>query len=123
MPSISKDDLFRAILAMDVYHRNYNQGIKPEYFSSQAQIGTATIARNSSNDGLIGGVDHKSIGFFAQEYTWNGKTIIAYRGTDSGFDDFSETGDVLNGYGIAAGRPDGPQARAAFEPARFAFHA
>lgn len=112
MPTISKDDLFRAVLAMDVYHRNYNSGIKAEYFSSSTQIGTATIARNSEPLGSIGGIDHESIGFFAQEYTWNGKTVIAYRGTDSGFDDFSETGDVLNGYGIAAGRPDGPQARA-----------
>lgn len=28
MPMISKDDLFRAILAMDVYHRDYNAGTK-----------------------------------------------------------------------------------------------
>lgn len=26
MPTISKDDLFRAILAMDVYYRDYNSG-------------------------------------------------------------------------------------------------
>ena len=85
MPTISKDDLCRAVLAMDVYHRDYNAGIKPAYFASSTQIGTAMIGQNSKNLALTGGVQHESIGFFAQEYTWNGKTIIAYRGTDSGY--------------------------------------
>jgi len=34
MPStITKDDLFRAILALDVYHRGYNAGLRarPEF--------------------------------------------------------------------------------------------
>lgn len=36
MPTITKDDLFRAILAMDDYHRDYNSGIEPARFAFHA---------------------------------------------------------------------------------------
>ena len=113
-PTISKDDLFRAVLALDVYHRGYNGGLGLSE-AAGTQIGDATIGRSSSDLTLIGGVQQETIGFYALEYTWNGTTVISYRGTDSGFDDFSSDGDVVNGYGIGAARPDGPQARAAIE--------
>ena len=112
--TISKEDLFRAVLALDVYHRGYNSGLN---LGETGQIGDATIGRSSGYEengqvgAPIGNIDHETIGFFAQEYTLSdGTKIIGYRGTD---DEFSVggNGDVLNGYGIAVGRPDRPRLR------------
>ena len=68
--------LFKAILAMDVYNRGYNEGV----FVTDTQIGTATIA-TASPTGLNSA--ERAASFFAQAYTLaNGTTIVAYRGTD-----------------------------------------
>lgn len=108
--TINKDDLFRAILAVDVYHRGYNAALNV----SGTQIGNALVGNSSSKKGpnntngaLIGDVLDSSIGFYAQEYTIeNGtKKIIAYRGTDDGIGNTASIGDLQNSYGIAVGRP------------------
>jgi len=76
------NDLFMAILAMDSYNRGYNSGIAALTGTS---IGNATIGADSSiltdsngNDGV-----DEAVSFYAQSYTWNGQTVIAYRGTDA----------------------------------------
>lgn len=67
-------DLFRAILAMDSYNRGYDPGI----VLTGNQIGNADLVTTVE---LPAGSEAAS--FFAQAYTWNGGTIISYRGTDS----------------------------------------
>jgi hypothetical protein len=72
------DDLFRAILAMDAYNRGYNAGIGSGPLGLGgvgSQIGNATVTRQD------GEATAQAAGFFAQSYTWAGKTVISYRGT------------------------------------------
>lgn len=91
------NELMLAILAMDAYNRDYGAGL----VLGGTQIGTATLASNSSVLVDAGGsrVDQPA-SFFAQAYTLaDGRTVISYRGTDDPFT------DVVNGYGIGAGQP------------------
>lgn len=116
IPSVTRDDIFLAILAMDTYHRGVHSGVgenREDGLGSAigTQIGTANIAGYKNLDTPDDGSE--AIGFVAFRYSWNGKIVYAYRGTDRGFGDFSTTGDIVNGYGVGAARPDGPQARAA----------
>jgi len=67
------NDLFMAILAMDAYNRGYNAGINLD--PTVLQIGNATIR---TDDLPVGS---QAASFFAQAYTWNGQTVISYRGT------------------------------------------
>jgi hypothetical protein len=83
------DDLFRAILAMDAYNRGYNSGIGPingGLGGVGSQIGLATVTRQD------GEAAAQAASFFAQAYTWNGKTVIAYRGTETASMRRSHTG-------------------------------
>ena len=70
------DDLFLAILAMDSYNRGYNAGLVVQ----GTQIGDAQLNQNSEIFGP--GVD-AAASFFAQAYSWEGQTVISYRGTDA----------------------------------------
>ena len=119
-------DLFLAILSMDSYNRGYDQGIKPAKISG-SQIGNATISQTSAVLGQEGGERRdESVGFFGIAYSWGDETIISYRGSDK-IAGFSENllqflgvlpagdNDVINGYGVAAGYPNGPQAKLAIE--------
>jgi hypothetical protein len=105
------DDLFRAILAMDSYNRGYNAGIgDPVTGLPGTQIGNATINNTPNPAG------YQAAGFFAQSYTWAGKTVISYRGTDNLYGNLSSlftNGDIWNGYGVGAGSPQGKQAELA----------
>ncbi len=125
--TILKDDLFRAVLALDVYHRGYNVGLGVQ----GTQIGDAVLGSSSSDQngaliGLSAPETDQNIGFFAQEYTLSdGTKIIGYRGTDDDFtlpslalaDPFAPGPwtDMENGFGIGVGSPIGPQALAALE--------
>jgi hypothetical protein len=84
--------VFKSILAMDSYNRGYNPGIQ----LSGSMIGNAQIR----NDPLP--VGYESASFFAQAYTWNGETVISYRGTDKG-SFFDPGADPQNGYDLAFG--------------------
>ncbi|MBX9664409.1 putative Ig domain-containing protein, partial [Novosphingobium sp.] len=77
--SNNSPDLFRAILAMDVYNRDYNAGV----VVSGTAIGIANLGSNSSILKDSGGARlDQPANFFAQAYIWNGNTTISYRGTD-----------------------------------------
>jgi hypothetical protein len=66
--------LLYALLAMDVYHRGEAGGLAglvPDTEIEDTERGRSSVLGSA-------------IGFFAQSYTFNGQTIIAYRGTDDG---------------------------------------
>src|ERR1700736_6450037 len=66
---LANDPLFAAIFAMDSYNGGSNAGL----IAPGQSIGDAT---------LIQILSPTNAGFFAQAYTWNGETVISYRGTD-----------------------------------------
>ena len=74
------NELFLAILSMDSYNRGYGAGIEGLSQAPGTQIGTATIGGNAETDLLSGAA--QSAGFYALSYSWNGQTVISYRGTD-----------------------------------------
>jgi Protein of unknown function (DUF2974) len=86
------NDLMLAILAMDSYNRDYNQGI-----ILSGNVGTAALRAFELPQ------RYEAASFFAQAYTWNGQTVISYRGTDVFSTDFS------TGYGIGHGFSGGAQ--------------
>jgi hypothetical protein len=77
----TQQDVMLALLSYDAYSRGKNPQLlyKADEASTLATtIGTATW--NISSDRLVGAT---SVGFSASQYTLtNGKTVIAYRGTD-----------------------------------------
>ncbi|HMJ07272.1 MAG TPA: hypothetical protein VK474_13515 [Chthoniobacterales bacterium] len=85
--------LFKAILAMDSYNRGYNSSVKVDELATH--IGTALILPNSSIRPATQAGD--AFGFFATAYSWNGETIISYRGTDAFLV------DIVTGYPTGAG--------------------
>jgi hypothetical protein len=94
------EKLFLAILAMDAYNRGYGAGMQSEGATAEqgllgTKIGTATIglASETKRDSL-----EVSASFYAQSYTWNGKTVISYRGTDN-----IPGGDFTQGWSVGAG--------------------
>ena len=101
------DDVFRAILAMDSYNRGYLPGI----VLTGTELGTAVL-RNDPNP-----TGYQAASFFAQAYTWNGHTVISYRGTDQASPSWTNwtLGDVLNGWSTGLGNPGTTQARLAVE--------
>lgn len=95
------DDVFRSILAMDSYNRGYDAGINLD----GNQIGNATLRYIDLPTG------YESASFFAQAYSWNGETVISYRGTN----DPEKIGDALNGWLTGFGWADTPQAMLALK--------
>ena len=78
-------ELFKAILALDAYHRVYSPGLflaTPKLDVSQSRLGTAVI--RSDSDILDGSTSNRAqaVSFFAQSYNWNGQKVISFRGTD-----------------------------------------
>ena len=67
-------DLFMAILSMDAYNRGYNSSIVA---LTETSIGNATVGIAKGDQAA------QDVSFYAQSYTWNGQTVIAYRGTDA----------------------------------------
>jgi hypothetical protein len=106
--SISSN-LFLAILAMDSYNRGYGAGIQLD--AAQTKIGTALLGLQSSSNQNSPEV---AAGFFAQSYSWNGTTVISYRGTNA--DSVANfLTDAWNGYGTSQGNPNNSQAFLAAE--------
>ena len=96
---MSISNLMLAILAMDSYNRTYNEGI----IIPGSQIGTAMLRTVELPQG------YRAASFFAQAYTWNGQTVISYRGTDQPTAGNGLGGDIWNGYGLATGSPHSAQ--------------
>ena len=92
-------DLMLAILAMDSYNRGYNAGVN----LTGSTVGDATVSLESSIS--LGLENTQSTGFYAASYSWNGKTVISYRGTDSPFGSGAIGGDVANGWILSLAAP------------------
>ncbi len=126
-------DLFLAILSMDSYNRGYGEGISnlPVVLNS-TKIGNAKIVRQSD---VLPGSDGVASGFYAIAYDMTGvagfaagERVISFRGSDNidkseAFSNFILGGifgsptaeDITNGFGVAFGVPNGPQATLAIE--------
>jgi hypothetical protein len=124
-------DLFLAILSMDSYNRGYGASLNLPVGATH--IGRAKILPDSEARLEITG--REAVGFYAIAYDMSGvsgfaegERVISYRGTDGEISalgsawDFirsrfggSTDNDVINGYGVALGHPDGPQALLALE--------
>jgi fermentation-respiration switch protein FrsA (DUF1100 family) len=86
------DDLFLAILSLDSYNRGYGVGMADV---SGNQLGTATITSQGFTE------TQKAAGFYATAYSWNGHTVISYRGTS--FVGSPDPSDVIQGWTLSAG--------------------
>jgi hypothetical protein len=92
------NDLFRAILSLDSYNRG-GQDWKAGINLTGTTIGTASIRQDAQPVGA------QTASFFAQAYTWNGTTVISFRGTDKAFPSWQNgtLGDFANGWFMGAG--------------------
>lgn len=103
-------DLFLAILALDAYNRGYNRGMtfngnfNGNSDSTGTQIGDATIQAISADP---------TTSFYAIAYSWEGETVISYRGTT--FPGAPDLGDVLNGWTLSIGYAQAAQAQMALD--------
>ena len=102
------DDLFLAILSMDAYNRGYAAGLGSGPLGLGdvgSSIGNATVITQSPSNPNSLEVQKP---FFAQAYTWNGQTVISYRGTDTP-SPFSSGNDFWTGWTLGAGFPSASQ--------------
>jgi hypothetical protein len=125
-------ELFLAILSMDSYNRGYGQGVL--FNTGDSTSGQNEAGRTIGNATVIDvplPAGSSASGFYGIAYDVSGAgvagltgTVISYRGSDSirlpgdGF--FSDAltrlfggstdNDVISGYGVAPGFPNGPQA-------------
>ena len=97
--------LMTAILSMDAYNEGYglNNGPGPTVIlpgmganGTVTQIGSAVIDQN-------GILSDAATGFYGITYTWNGQTIIDFRGTDNPSPSLTTLGDILGGWVTGAG--------------------
>jgi fermentation-respiration switch protein FrsA (DUF1100 family) len=96
-------ELMLAILAMDSYNRGYNAGIKspnagPNEGLTGNMIGNASIESQSSS--LLDSPS-RNASFFAISYSYNGQTVISYRGTDNYYP--RQDNDITTGWVTGAG--------------------
>ncbi len=99
--------LYKAILSLDAYNRGYDAGIN----INENSIGNATINTDSFDLGLLNEGTQNEIrvdenaSFYAVAYSYNGETIISYRGTD-------DASDIWNGWTTGVGNANSHSARA-----------
>lgn len=86
-------DFLLAILAMDSYDREYDEGIVIE----GDKIGSATF-KTYDDVGVTSDIftNWQSAGFYAAAYELPGETVMSFRGTDRPI-------DVLTGWPVGAG--------------------
>lgn len=99
--------MFLAILSMDAYYRNANGTLNTDPF-----VGVSNLQPKQL--GLANEIDQEndsSTAFFADAWNWSGQYVVVYRGTV--FSQF--TTEAINGYGVGAGSPNGPQTREAIK--------
>jgi hypothetical protein len=98
-------DLMLALLSMDSYNRGLNTGLDlSAWGASSTNLGNATIEEIPEDIDIANWI---TAGFSAQAYTWNGKTVISYRGTDNPSFLASPNGpsDIVNGWIAGVGVP------------------
>jgi hypothetical protein len=95
--TISKE-LMYALLAMDSYNRGYDQGVAG-LGGAGSKIGSAILQVSPNSISLT---DWQAAGFYAASYTFNGETVISYRGTDN-YNPFASGNDIVNGWISALG--------------------
>lgn len=112
------DRFVNAILTLDVYNRGYGEAIRG--LAPAGRIGNVRIVSDSERLGRADGarVD-QTAGFYAIEYEFNGRTIIAYRGTDEFVAEIGGS-DIVNGWTLGAGDTATPQAGLAIKFYRLA---
>ena len=93
------DKVMMSLLAMDVYNRGDDPGVLGLSTNNGTQIGTATVSSFLT--------DIPS-SFHAISYTWNGKSVISYQGTDD-----IPGGDLLHGWTLGGGFDSASQAQTA----------
>lgn len=110
--------LFKAILAMDSYSRDYLQAVRADtsHDITETALGAATILLTSEDEEAVTG-NAQDTGFYAIAYQYvdgndDLQTVISYRGTDEGL--FSGN-DRYKAFPIGGGWPDTPQSKMAFE--------
>jgi hypothetical protein len=99
-------NVFRAVLAMDSYNRGYRPNVNGLSDATGTMLGTASIIRNANDpDGVA-----RRAGFYATAYSWNGETVISFRGTNINqvetlgeFVSLPALNDVFNGWSLAFG--------------------
>ena len=110
-------DVFRAILAMDSYNRGYGAGVND--LTEGGTIGNAAVRsfQVGEQDGW------QAAGFYASAYSWNGKTVISYRGTNfdyslsswQAFVDSPAVKDAKYGWTLGAGFSGADQGQLAIQ--------
>ncbi|MCP4183592.1 MAG: lipase family protein, partial [Hyphomicrobiales bacterium] len=75
------NELMYAILSMDSYNRGYGEGISG-LGGIGTNIGAATFTEQSDT---LDGDPGVTADFYAAAYSYNGETVISYRGTDNPF--------------------------------------
>lgn len=107
-----KADLIYAILAFDAYNRGYGTGITGLSDDVGSTLGEFSLVAHTDNDANLATNEAFANGFYALAYKNDDQVIISYRGTDVilGSSDTKGGNDPVNGYGIALGLTDVPQA-------------
>jgi hypothetical protein len=97
-----------AILALDAYNRGYNPGMTftGDSDSVGTEIGDATILQATDD------LPSQNSSFYAVAYSWEGETVISYRGTTFE-NNAANLGDVLNGWTLSLGFSQASQAQQA----------
>ncbi len=110
--------VYRAILAMDAYNRGY--GANLELIGDS--IGLIQILSRESFAITEGQYAlWQTAGFYASAYSWNGETIISYRGTNFNLNDGANIADssafrdIWNGWSLGTGFSSASQAGLALE--------
>lgn len=112
------DRFINAILSLDVYNRGYGQGIKG--LDLRNRIGNVIVINDSAELGNVGDTRlDQSVGFYAVQYRFDGRTIVAYRGTDERTID-TGINDIIYGWPLGVGDIDSGQAGLAIDFYRFA---
>lgn len=106
-------NLMYAILSMYAYNRGYGAGLSDNFnpingadqdgLGENGPIGTAQlISRESLGIGETQYQQWKDAGFYAVSYSWNGQTIVAFRGTDNR-DISNSASDIYNTWPMGGG--------------------
>ena len=95
MADLDHTDLMLSILALDAYTRGPDSRNAINWGNTNRAVGTAAIQEEAhedlpdDRDVPLSDTSIKDAaidaGFGATSYSWNGKTVIAYRGTDFDF--------------------------------------